>query len=388
MLVNFVLVLTLLLGFCGLAIDVGMLELKKVQLQNAADAAVLGAVYEYERGDTNWQSGGLADAGLNGFANGVNNVTVTINNPPTSGSFAGNSSAVQAIVTQQAGSIFINSSLKLSAQAVSLLPPCMMSLLSTSTSVDTLSSTGSRLTATCAIYVGRDIQEDSSSNLQAGGFDVVGPAANSSVNGSTQPAPNFNSGIQSDPLASIAQPVFASCTFSGNTNENNSRTLSPGTYCNQSIWCTNSTLKLQPGLYIITGGVYWNQCQVSGVGVTLFLTSGGGSGFGQFLATNATVSLFAPLNASQGGVPGILLFTDRAWSGGTQDIQWTNSPYSGDGVFYSVNTGVQISNSTLGGSTYLGLVVNNLSMSNAQLNVPYANSPIASSGSVPAGLVE
>ena len=121
MLVNFVIVLTLLIGFFGLAIDVGMLELKKVQLQNAADAAVLGAVYEHGRGNANWESGGIADAGLNGFTNGVNDVTVTISNPPASGSFSGNKNAVQAVVTQVVGTTFIRSSPKLIAQAVSLL---------------------------------------------------------------------------------------------------------------------------------------------------------------------------------------------------------------------------------------------------------------------------
>lgn len=392
MLVNFVIVLTLLIGFCGLAIDVGMLELKKVQLQNAADAAVLGAVYEYERGGTNWKNGGTADAGLNGFTDGASNVMVTISNPPTSGSFSGNKNAIQALVTQQVGTNFISSSYKLAAQAVSLLPPsCLMSLLSTSV-VNTLNMTASSFNAACGVYIGRNIQEDSSSSVQAAGFTVVGPASDSSLNGSTQPQPKFNSSIQNDPLATIAQPVFSACTYTGSQNQNNSRTLNPGTYCNNSIWCgNNAVLKLNPGLYIVTGQLNWNLCTVSGTGVTLFMTQGGGSNFGLFQVVNSTVSLSAPTTASQGSIPGILIFMDRAWSGGNQDVQWNQSKYSGDGVWYSTNTGVQIiGNSNVSGSNYLGLVVTSLQVLNSAFNAPYANAPaaLASSSFVPAGLVE
>ncbi len=42
MLVMFALTLTVLLAFCGLALDVGYMELTKLKLQNAADAAALG----------------------------------------------------------------------------------------------------------------------------------------------------------------------------------------------------------------------------------------------------------------------------------------------------------------------------------------------------------
>ncbi len=389
MLVNFVIVLTLLIGFCGLAIDVGMLELKKVQLQNAADAAVLGAVYEHGRGNTNWQSGGIADAGLNGFTNGVNNVTVTISNPPTSGSFSGNNNAVQAVVTQQVGTTFISSSSRLTAQAVSLLPQssCLVYLL-----YNTLNISGSSsFKSACSVYIGSSITEDSSSSIQAANFDVISSAGSSTLSGSTQPLPQFNYPVQSDPLARITQPVFSACNFNVAYTQSVPRSISPGTYCNNSIECSNSTLTLQSGLYIITGGVDWNNCKVSGTGVTLFLTSGGGSNFESFQANNATVSLSAPTDTSQGAIPGILIFTDRAWSGSAQDVQWINSTYSGDGVWYSTNTGILISNcQSISGVNYLGFVVNNMSISGSKINAPYTNSPaaLASSSSTSVGLAE
>ena len=401
MLVNFVIVLSLLIGFCGLAIDVGMLELKKVQLQNAADAAVLGAVYEHGRGTTNWKKdGGLADAGLNGFTNAVNNVTVAIYNPPASGSFSSNTNAVQAVVTQQVGPSFMGGSYTLAAQAVSLLPPppCLMYLLSTTANNTLNISANSTLTSACSVYIGLNINEDSSSTITTTGsntgFNVVGSASSSNLNGGTTPTPTFNYPVRSDPLAAIVQPVFSGCDFNGAANNNVSRTLSPGTYCNNSIQCSgNATLTLNAGLYIVTGGVNWSHCTIMGTGVTLFLTQGGGYHFNQFNVTSSTVQLSAPTDNPQGnppGIPGILLFMDRSWQGGNQDVQLHHSNYNGDGIFYSLNTGMQIESTPMSSSNYMGFVVNNLQIQSSTVNAPYANAPIAlvGSSSAPAGLVE
>lgn len=389
MLVNFVIVLTLLIGFCGLAVDVGMLELKKVQLQNAADVAVLGVVYEHGRDSTKWESGGIADAGLNGFTNEVNNVTLTISNPPTNGSFSGNNNAVQAVVTQQVETTFTSSSSKLTAQAVSLLPQasCLVYFL-----YDTFNISGSSsFKSACSVYIDSSITKDSSSSIQASSFDVISSAGSSTLNGSTQPFPQFNYPVQNDPLACITQPVFSVCNFNVTYTQSTPRTPNPYTYYNNSIQCSNSTLTLQAGLYSIAGGTNWNNCKVSGTGVTLFLTSGGGSNFRSFRANNATVSLSAPTDNSQGAIPGILISTDRAWSGSAQDVQWINSTYNGDGIWYSTNIGTLVSNCpNINGVNYLGFVVNNMNISGSKINAAYANSPaaLASSSSTPVGLAE
>jgi Flp pilus assembly protein TadG len=73
MLVLFACVLPVLILFCGLALDVGMLQLKQLQMQSAADAAALGAELQWER-TTNYTTAGYtaqaqADAAVNGFTN-------------------------------------------------------------------------------------------------------------------------------------------------------------------------------------------------------------------------------------------------------------------------------------------------------------------------------
>src|ERR1700704_4167381 len=86
------LVITGMLAFTGLAFDVGYLQWSRLGVQSAADAAAIGALRELELGNSSTISpAGLNDAALNGFANGVNHTTVTINNPPRSGSYQGDS---------------------------------------------------------------------------------------------------------------------------------------------------------------------------------------------------------------------------------------------------------------------------------------------------------
>src|SRR5260370_5246664 len=95
----------MLLAFVGLAFDVGYLQWSRRRAQTSADAAALSAAWALELGGS-MTADGKAASGTNGYADG-NGVTVTINNPPTSGSYAGVATAVEAIVSQDAPSYFM-----------------------------------------------------------------------------------------------------------------------------------------------------------------------------------------------------------------------------------------------------------------------------------------
>jgi hypothetical protein len=98
-----------LLGFTGMAIDVGYLQWDRVRIQDAADAAAMAALITAENGGTSSAitTAGTNNAQLNGFTSGSNGVTVTINTPPTLGTLAGQSNAVEAIVTQTVPTFFM-----------------------------------------------------------------------------------------------------------------------------------------------------------------------------------------------------------------------------------------------------------------------------------------
>src|SRR5262249_4630083 len=99
--------LFVILGFTGLAVDVSYFQWQKRWAQAAADAAVMGALREIELGNTDLEYAGRLDAALNGFTNAVDGTTVTINHPPTSGQFAGDTGAVEAIVRRTRPTFFM-----------------------------------------------------------------------------------------------------------------------------------------------------------------------------------------------------------------------------------------------------------------------------------------
>src|ERR1035437_2344384 len=99
---------TVLLAIVGLAIDTGYLQLVKTRMQAAADAAAIDGVQEImQNGAGHVVSAAKADAALNGFTDGVNCVTITVNHPAASGSYTSDQTGVEAIVSQNVGPFFM-----------------------------------------------------------------------------------------------------------------------------------------------------------------------------------------------------------------------------------------------------------------------------------------
>ena len=374
MIVNFVVILSALLGFCALGFEIGMLELKHLQLQRAADAAALGGAYAFERSSSSWANAAIADADLNGFTNGVNNVSVTAISPPTSGPFTNNKVAFQVAISQQVTTMFQAGSYTLSAQATALLPPCIF-LTSTNTSATTYSINASTMHINCSMYVGYNINYANGAYVKVHAAYFGGPPGASNI--VATPPFLFNYPLQPDPLAYVTSPVFnGSCpsngTSIGSSGTSVTTSISPGNYCG-GLTITNSTVTLQPGLYYITGGLTLNKATLNGTGVTLFLTSStGASGYGKFSATNSSaLNLSAPTSSAQNGVPGIVIFGDRNWSESSgpsstsQDFTMNGSTLTGDGIIYLTNTGINCVGCTMQGTNYFGIVASNMSVTSS-----------------------
>jgi hypothetical protein len=371
----FAVVLPVLILFCGFSIDIGMLEYKKLQMQSAADAAALGAELEAERGTGNWASIGAAEAGVNGFTNGVNNTTISIVEQSTYGSYNGRYDAIQATITQRVHTIFMGALnggyFTLTSQSSALMTPCVFGLGNGSLQNQALIVyTGSLLGVSCPVY------ETSEAVLPWGqvaveAVDVSGSAASSTNPGYIYPSPVFNVPVITDPLAWESSPAFSSCTTTNYNKTSGSATLNPGTYC-KGLNISNATVTLNPGLYIITGGANWTNATVSGSGVTLFFTTGGGGGYGQFLINSSTVTLSAPNNATVAGtIPAILVFADRNWTTtGSQDFQAIGSSIQGDGIWYLPKAGIEIWSCTnFTGTHYLGIVSDNIFTAGTQVKL-------------------
>src|SRR5262249_20750158 len=103
-LILFAILAPVLVGMVGLVIDAGLLMAAHRQVQNAADAAALGAALDLYRGSTNstalaTANSFVADNGLNatlGLNAGASNA---LNIPPQSGAYAGITNYVEANVS-------------------------------------------------------------------------------------------------------------------------------------------------------------------------------------------------------------------------------------------------------------------------------------------------
>ncbi|MEO6834349.1 MAG: pilus assembly protein TadG-related protein, partial [Candidatus Tumulicola sp.] len=97
--------LAVLLGFAGLAVDVGYLQYEQRQQQSAADAGALGGAEQLLADGagcltaaTDWSTAAKGDTARNGFTDGAGGVTVSVAHPVPTGPFTGDPCAVQVTV--------------------------------------------------------------------------------------------------------------------------------------------------------------------------------------------------------------------------------------------------------------------------------------------------
>ncbi|MBI3760598.1 MAG: hypothetical protein HY260_01870 [Chloroflexi bacterium] len=112
-----------LLAFSGLALDGGRVYNERRRAQNAADNAALAAALKAAQ-NQNYTTEGLAVAAQNDFNNDGATNSVTVNKPPTLGTYAGNNNYVEVVITENVPTSFIrlvyNGPVALSARAVAL----------------------------------------------------------------------------------------------------------------------------------------------------------------------------------------------------------------------------------------------------------------------------
>jgi Flp pilus assembly protein TadG len=260
MLVYFAVSLTVLLGFAGMAIDVGRIESYTIQLQAVADDAALTAAAEYQNGNSNWQTVSAAEAAAAGVASGLPSVSASFQIGAGTGAYAGYKSVAQATVTQQIPLYLIPfvSSTKtwtLTAQAAAKFPPCSFFTGADPNGYSVeLAYINPLDNKYCPVQV-VNVSITNSSWWNDLWVQATGAASASSISsGAMVNNPIYNQTVISDPLAYETAPVFSACT-SGDTSLNitTTRTLNPGTYCGGLTIGNNANVTLNPGLYIITG---------------------------------------------------------------------------------------------------------------------------------------
>jgi Flp pilus assembly protein TadG len=328
--------LAVLLAFAGLGVDVSLWLRAKNDAQGAADAAANSAAAAAAVGNIRGRIAAEANAAAaaNGFQSGMNGVVVTLNNPPASGSYAGNANAYEVIVSAPQ-KLYLASALHgipaaptVKGRAVALLnktsigPTCILGLSPLPSNVDvTFNGSTSVVANNCDV----DADSPSSNSINTNGGGTV-HAANVRTAGGVSGGNIFVSGQMYTHTSSIADP-YAGRTIpsmpaasgpntwggpkSPNTVIHNTGSGSPPVMTINGNVDVKGNTTLDPGIYIINNGSFndTGQNTVTGNGVTIILTSSNpASDTGTFSVTGGGgLNLTAP---TTGPTAGIALWAD------------------------------------------------------------------------------
>jgi hypothetical protein len=334
--------LPVVLGFAGLSTDVGLWYMNKRVLQSSADAAAVSGALEIKRGGTSSEAilAATNSAGENGYTAGGD--TITINNPPTSGEFAGQTDAVEVIIERPESTLLAtlvyDEAVTVAARAVAsagINDACVWALDPSAKSA-VKASGGAQIDLSCGVIAlsshGQALTQSGSSCLTADSVYTVGGYSGDCID----PTPTTGIEPPTDPLASMAAPSYAGCDYNSNIRANNGQTvnLSPGVYCGNITANPGGTINFGSGLYVLDGSALTINGTATGADVSFYITAGSGQNDNISFAATSNVTLSA---ATDGDMPGVLFYQDRAGAAGVNHTFTGQSNLRLEGILYFPN---------------------------------------------------
>lgn len=335
--------LTMLMGAAGLAIDLGLWYTDRRAAQDAADSAAYSAAYDLGAGDTaaNAKATAKAIAAQYGLTDGSNGVTVTVNQPPLSGTHTASAGAVEVVINKSEtpffSTFFLNSA-SVAARAVGLAGSsatasgkyCVLALDATAaTTVSTAGVSGSNGVqidlSTCGIQInasGSDaLYLTGGATLKAATASIVG---NYSVSngGSLQVSGTLktSAAAMADPYGAVAVPAPGSCASTNSWGSGGTFTINPGTYCNGMTISNGAHVTMNAGVYIVDRGTFTltgGATLTATSGVTIVLTSSSGANYPTAtIDGGTTLNIMAP---TTGTTKGLAFMQDRRASASATD---------------------------------------------------------------------
>lgn len=302
---------TLVVAGAGFGVETGFWFYEQTRMQQMADAAAYAGTVELRggAGQAEIAAGALAAARDNGFNSATDTISVTA---PATVNGLSDTHAVKVTVRRNEvrifSALFIHDPAVVGADATATFADsanaCILAL--DKSAAGAVEFGGSTVAAFNGCVVMSNSIDAEAARVQGaadltapclitvGGADVTSGAHLTSCS-----APIENAPPAADPFADIATPdTNGACRNGGGAS------LSPGRYCDGLTLRNNVTLS--PGVYVISGGELRINAgaNVSGAGVTFFLTNNASANFNG----NATVSLTAP---TTGTYAGMLFMGDR-----------------------------------------------------------------------------
>jgi hypothetical protein len=323
--------LVVLMGFAGLAVDLGYVQYQQRQLQSAADAAAVAGVFALINNDqcadqSAAQTAAYNDSSANGFTNGSNGVVITVSNPPASGPYTTDNCAVQVNVAAPLYSHFatlFNFSGNVASQATATVISNPLNACITFLNGGLSAAAPDIDAPKCAVLVNGGV------SIAGGTIDTTEFGYTGSYSGAGVSYPE----AQPTQISSVPNPCMsiAGCAYLTNhppsespcpseSQASGSLTLTPGCYNGLSL--AGVALTLDPGLYEFTAGVSDAGGTITGNGVTIYQESGGFSSAGTSDSLSACTS-----SCTNGAESGILYYQPSSNSSG--------SAFAGTGATYN-----------------------------------------------------
>src|SRR5258706_8811175 len=318
------LAMPVLVGFAGLGTEVGWWLYSHKNMQSAADSAAVSAATAGS--NLNAEAGTVT--ALYGFTNGTTHVTVTVNQPPSTGNYTSSPQAVEVIISQPQprllSALFGTDPVPIKARAVALPNAgtgCVLALDPTASSAVKVSGANQLNLINCNLYsdsnASPSLNVSGSATVSANQVGVVGEISGASNITATN---GIRTGMRPivDPYANVSPPSEPSCSNTKITVNSNGKntSLSPGCYSGSITVNAGATLNLSPGIYYLDGAnlSVAGNATITGAGVTLVFTGSGSSWGTASIGSNAIVSLTAP---TSGATQGIVMYGDRNMPVGT-----------------------------------------------------------------------
>jgi Flp pilus assembly protein TadG len=318
------LLMPVLVGTAGLGTEVGFWYYKHKNMQSAADSGAVSAA----TAGSNLTAEANAVTASYGYANGVNNVAVAVNQPPKTGNYASNPQAVEVIVSQPQqrlfAALFGSGAVLITGRSVALPNAgtgCVLALNSSVSPAVKVSGSNALKLNKCNLYSNSSgspsLDVSGSATVSANHVGVVGDISGASNITATNGIRTHTRPV-ADPYADVTPPAKPTCSSAKITVNANGKTnsLDPGCYGGSITVNAGATLNLNPGIYYLDGAnlnVAGN-ATITGTGVTLVFTGSGSDWGTASIGSNAIVNLTAP---TSGKTQGIVMYGDRKMPAGT-----------------------------------------------------------------------
>jgi hypothetical protein len=388
-------VLTGLLGVAAIALDGGLLQDNKRQVQAGADIAALAGAGQlfanypaiiassYTTADPGGAAAAAAQtaATANSYTNDGTNSKVTINVPPQSGPFKGTIGYIEVIITYNQpryfSTIWGSTRLPVTGRAVArgrwvgsgdgiiVLDPVVQDALNAGGN-GTLVVTGGAKVIVDSSNAASAARATGGGNFTANEFDITGGANgtfNGTVNTGTLPIP--------DPLAYLpapTQPPAGTMTKKNIPGGGTAYTFTPGYYNNLPNFTNGDTVTLQQasagndGIYYISGGFTSNGANIvmdpnTSGGVMIYNAPSNNSN-SQGISIQGNSSGTIDITALTSGPYAGILFWQQRTAAQTMSITG-NGNFTMTGTFYAANANLSVTGNGTAtiGSQYISRTV-------------------------------